>query len=591
MRKLSVALSLCNGISGRDSAWFLIAALSCALANGAWAQSASQITPHAFGPSLEATGSGFTIPANPGLDAPPGAEKLFVRPANVSIVGGLPALAEAASAVAATLSGKRVSGAELFAAARALETAYARAGYVLVRVVLPPQTVMDGAQLKLVVVDGFIERIDAKGVPDRARDRVAAIVGPLVGRRAMTLGEIERRLLLAGDTPGLVLRSTLAQGKEPGGTVLVLEAIDQAVNGTVSVDNSLARSLGRITLGVGLDLNSVAGLGELTYFRANGYPGGGPGPFFADDPRNRQLAAGIILPLGFDGLSFNLEGTDARTAPLPAGGLRSDDVFDRISARLRYAWIRSRDVNLNTELSFDAQDETQSVLLGGTGTPLSIDRLRIVRLGEDADLLTAWGASLSGRGVASFGVDAFGARSAADATAIVPLSRLDADATFQKIEVSVGYTQSFLDGQIAATVTAHGQTAFGQALLRSEQIGIAGPGGLSSFDAGTLQGDSGYVVRGELSAPVVLPLPSLGGVGVVAAPYVFGAAGELLLNHPTALETPLLKAAAYGIGLHLNGAQVGSVSNGSLTLEYGREARSDAVAEGDRFSLTAAVRF
>ena len=462
---------------------------------------------------------------------------------------------------------------------------------MLVRVVLPPQSLHDGARLKLVVIDGRIERVDTKGVPDRVRDRVAAVVAPLVDKPGLTLAEIERRLLLAGDTPGVILRSTLAPGSERGGTILVLDAVHQVADGTLNADNTLGRALGRTTVGVGLDLNSAAGYGELVYIRASGFPGGGPANVFADDPRNRQLAGGVVVPLGIDGLTFNIEGTDARTTPLPVGGIHSTDVFDRLSARARYAWVRSRAFNLNTELAFDAQDETQSLLLGAARAPLARDRLRIIRLSQDGDALTDWGGSLSGRAVASFGIDALGARSAADATPNLPLSRQGSDDAFQKVEVTVGYGQGFWDGLVALNVTAHGQTAFGQALLRSEEIGIAGPGGLSSFDGGTLQGDSGFVLRSELSAPVTLPWPTLAGVSVVAAPYVFGAAGVLRLNHPTAVETPVLDAASYGLGLHLGGGKAGSLSTGSLTLEYGRQARSDAVRDRGRFTVVSSLRF
>ena len=51
--------------------------------------------------------------------------------------------------------GRPVSGADIFAAARALEAAYANAGYVLVRITLPPQKLVNGSKLRLVVVDGL----------------------------------------------------------------------------------------------------------------------------------------------------------------------------------------------------------------------------------------------------------------------------------------------------------------------------------------------------------------------------------------------------------------------------------------------------
>lgn len=157
----------------------------------AQAQTASQITPPSFAPNVE-RGGGVVIPDGGGLAAPAGAEKLSVKLSGVTINGGLPELAAATAALEAKLTGRKISGADVFAAARELEAAYASAGYVLVRVLLPPQHLTNGARLKLVVVDGFIERIETRDIPERVRSRIASLVGPLTGRRGLTLRELER---------------------------------------------------------------------------------------------------------------------------------------------------------------------------------------------------------------------------------------------------------------------------------------------------------------------------------------------------------------------------------------------------------------
>ena len=194
--------------------WGLAALVS--LPTCALAQTASQIAPPSFRPNLE-RGGGFSLGGGGGLTAPAGAEKLFVRLANIKVDGGRPELVAAVEELKARLIGRQVSAAEVFAAARDLEAAYARAGYVLVRVVLPPQQLVTGGTLRLSIIDGFIERIDSEGVPERVRPRIAAMTASLIGQRGVTLREIERRLLLAGDTPGVILRSTLSSGKEQGG--------------------------------------------------------------------------------------------------------------------------------------------------------------------------------------------------------------------------------------------------------------------------------------------------------------------------------------------------------------------------------------
>ena len=75
-----------------------------------------------------------------------------------------------------------------------------------------------------------------------------------MGRSGLMLREIERRVLLAGDTPGVILRSTLAPGKTEGATVLLIDGKYQAVSETLTFDNTLSKALGRTTLGAGLEV-------------------------------------------------------------------------------------------------------------------------------------------------------------------------------------------------------------------------------------------------------------------------------------------------------------------------------------------------
>ena len=80
-------------------------------------------------------------------------------------------------------------------------------------------------------------------------------------------------------------------------------------------------------------------------------------------------------------------------------------------------------------------------------------------------------------------------------------------------------------------------------------------------------------------------------VGLLASPYVFGAVGEVFFQDPTALEPSHVRAASYGAGLRLNGGQAGSLSNGSLTLEFARQARSDGQPVDNRFNLVSTIKF
>jgi hemolysin activation/secretion protein len=187
----------------------------------AQAVSPSRVTPSTLAPPAGPSGA-ISIASPAGLTPPQNAPNLSIAISNVTVEGGFPELAAETAALAAKIRGRRVTVAEIFAAANAIEQAYAAHGFVLVRVAVPPQQLKNGGQLRLVVIDGFVESVDVKGVPEKQRALVQARLASLIGRRHVTLPEIERRLILASDVPGLVLSSTIGRGAAPGGTLLVL---------------------------------------------------------------------------------------------------------------------------------------------------------------------------------------------------------------------------------------------------------------------------------------------------------------------------------------------------------------------------------
>ncbi|MCJ2012732.1 ShlB/FhaC/HecB family hemolysin secretion/activation protein [Methylobacterium sp. J-076] len=558
---------------------------------GAMAQTASQVTPPTFRPPQGGGSAGLVFSGQPGLATPAGAERLSVRLSGIAVENAPPGFAAEIQAVESRLIGRTVPASEIFAASRDLEAAFIRSGAVLTRVVLPAQTLRNGGRLRLVVVSGYIDRIDFRNVPEPVRGRVAALLEPLVGQRDLQLGEIERRLLLAGDTPGTALRSTLAPSNAQGATNLIIDAIYKPVTGFFGGDNTFGRQLGGFSLGGGLDINTAFGLGETVYFRAFGHPGGndnlGVGSPAGEFPRLRTFAGGFILPVGTDGLTFNFEAAKSQTTPRLSTNFQTTSDFERYSFRLRYPWLRSRTANFYSEAAFDATRDELDFLAPGTLLPVSLDRLRVVRLSGLGDIRFENGGVLAGSGTLSLGIDGLGARSAADATPILPLSRLGADAEFQKLDAVVTYTQLLFD-PVVLGLYARAQTSFGQPLARSEQIGFASFQELSTFDAGTLAGDSGFVFRGELSAPFAV---NPQGLPLTVAPYVFGAGGALFLERPSAVEKATTHVGATGIGVRFLSQASPTDTLTSLTLEFGRRFRDDGLPDGNRFTVVGSIRY
>lgn len=557
----------------------LLALVTITLPVSTLAQTASQVTQPSYAPpAVRAVDGGLSLPETTGLDAPKGAEKLRVTPSGLDVAGGKPELAKETVAVETALKGKRVTGAELFAAARKLEEAYARAGYVLVRVSLPPQTIKDGKPLKLVVTSGRVEAIDASALPDAVRKRIESVLAPLIGKDNVTKAELERRLLLAGDTPGVLLRSTLKAGSKPGSTVIVVDGQYNAVTTTVTMDNRLAKNLGRYTLGLGADFNSLLGFGEVGYIRLNGYPGFNDS-VFNGDPRNRQIIAGFTVPLGTDGVWLNVEGVDSRTHPTSDLAYTMEDHYQRLSTKLGYSWIRTRDLNTTSAIAFDITQETQKLDLDGTKSAFTEDKLRVLRFTQTADAILPWGGQLNGSTTLSFGLEGLGARSA---TTDLPLSRDGAQPNFQKLEVSANYGQSLLQDRVHVSLAGKAQTSFGDALASSEQIGLGGFDWLSGYDSGDLQGDAGAVTRAEVSFPVTLTFAKPFGGAV--APYVFGAAGVSRIEQPTAAENGVTRASSFGAGLRFGVSEKATQHSATLTLEYAHGEASSLESQ-DRFGI------
>ncbi|MES2451177.1 MAG: ShlB/FhaC/HecB family hemolysin secretion/activation protein [Pseudomonadota bacterium] len=546
------------------------------------AQTASQITPPTYAPPVEGrSASPLVLPADTLMAPPAGAEKLFVTPAGIEIEGG--ALSSGTlAALRETLAGKRVSIAAVFAAAGVAEAGEARRGRVLLRIVVPRQDIADGATIRFAVIEGFIERVDLSGVPARVRGRIGAVLADLTGRSDVTLAQIERRLTLAAEVPGVVVHSTLAAGVRPGGTVLRVDATWRPVSGFVTVDNSLGETLGREAFGAGIDLNSVFGAGEAIYLRASGLPTLGRETSFLDSsPRNRALAVGAIIPVGRDGLAITVEGTDARTAPrhdLSLPGFASR--FRRLSLAVRYPVVHRRALTIGVEARLDAEDERVRIITPAI-LPLSLDRLRVARASLDVSAYLPGGGSASGRAEASFGINGLGARSAADASAVLPLSRAGSDADFAKLLLSATVDQPVATHLVFA-LRARGQTSFGRPLGNAEQIGVASLDAVSPLPSGTLQGDAGYVARGEARSPFVF-----GRKGLLAsvAPYAFAAQAQVRLMQPTIVERRSTDAFAYGIGLRLAGQAARGSPGLSTSIEFGRVHRDGFTSSRAAFTL------
>lgn len=523
----------------------------------------SQVTPQTLRPATPIAPESVPPAGREQLQAPSGSERLTFLVGRVVIEGGFAEFELETRPLVSAIERHRLSVIQIYEFANLLEQTYARAGYVLVRVTVPQQKLNDQGPVRIVIIDGFIEGVRVDNVPDRVRPVVIARMASLIGRRHIKLAEIERRLLTAGDVPGLRLKSTLARGKTPDSALLVLEGTHRLLTATVNIDNRLPSSLGTWSYGTSIALNSAFGLGEQLY--ASTQWSGDPARIPDSNSPLRVLGAGALLPLGSDGWFLNPEYTNSRSQPVPVGGgLVNIGQFERYALRTSFPLIRTRATTLSLSAAYEYIN--QSVALPLFSTDLNRDRYSALRVGAAYEAgLPWWGAALQTSATFSQGA---GGRDSADALASgIALSRQGAGPLFSKATLDVHIAQPLPD-QYRLDFIGRSQTSFGNPLLVSEQFSLDGPQAVSAYPSGTLNVDEGATLRIELSRSFALLATS---TPSVLSPYGFGSFGTGRLIEPTSVELAVVRSGALGVGARSNLDIPGGYQGVSLGLEIARQ--------------------
>jgi hemolysin activation/secretion protein len=540
------------------------------------------VTPPTLAPEGPSSGFAVDIPDAGALQPPPGADALSITLGDVAVEGAFPELSEQIDVILAKVRNRRVSLSEIYAAASEVEAAHARSGFVLARVSVPPQQLVDGGTLRLLVADGFIESVDTSALPNEIRDATAQRVASLEGKRRVTLEDIEEALSIAADLPGLSLRSTLMRGSQPSSAKLVLEGDQQMVSGSIGVDNQLDPSLGRWGLNLQMVVNSALGLGEQIYgFASSDYD---VSDFFSGEPKERVLGGGVILPFGSGRLSLNPEVTFATTTPeAELGVLRTRGQLRRLSLRGQAIVSKGRRQDARLGLTAEQVDVRNDAL--DFASRLNHDRYVALRFSGTLSKTGVDGTRVGFNLQLSQGLGGFGGITASEALrSRTPFSRIGSTPNFTKL-AATGRVAVPLDEKFQFSFMGSAQTSFGKPVFRSEQFSLEGADGLSAYLGGRTAVDAGIVGRGELS--FVSSLSAESGSSTTVAPYVFAAFGAGRLEAPTAVERSSIRALNYGAGMRAK-----LFNKLDLRFEYARSASHiAALDEVDRLNVSAAFQF
>ncbi|MDB5695062.1 MAG: hypothetical protein JWN21_605 [Sphingomonas bacterium] len=361
--------------------------------------------------------------------------------------------------------------------------ARARAGgYVFATASIAPQRLASGL-LTITVDEGRIDAIRIDGVDQPA---VRAALQPLITGGPVTLAEVERRILVAGDIDGVRVSGGRFV-RERGQGVLVVTVARTGLSGRFAVRNDGTAPIGPIQATLAVSATGVLTTDDIFSLTLVGTP-----------LESEELHYGRLRyarRINRNGTEVAVSGSLGATRPggyLAPFRITGESWFAGLS--LLHPLHRRRASSLWLDVALEVRDLDQD----GAGRPARRDRLTVARLGLHG-FKRAIGGRLRGGISVARGLDVFDATGAGDALA----SRRDADGTFTTFSGWADWTRD-VARRLSLRVAIEGQFA-ADPLLVSEEIGLGGGSFLRAYDWSERSGDQGAMGSLELRYDISKP--------------------------------------------------------------------------------------
>ena len=504
----------------------------------------------------------FSIETPRRSPVPRAVDELRFQLNGINIVGATVFPPEEFKPLYADLIGKEVGLSDILDIADKIEGTYREHGYIISRAYVPPQKVGNGV-FTINVVEGYIHGIAIEGGDPGVRDLVQAYLGPVTQARPLTIGPMERGLLLSNDLPGVTAAGLLRPAADqPGASDLVVNVQEQPITGGFNVDNRGSKFTDRWTLGGDVEWNSPLHDGDQLSANLQTAP----------DPNIRITGtARYQHPIGTSGLTGSVYVTVSKGAPgqsLSQFNLTTNSLA--VGPRLSYPLLRTRAQSLTLEGGITYQDA--EVLSGKPSATISHDHWRVADVAATYTQIGFLDGSTSVTFDVAQGLPVFGATENGSTS----LSRPGAHTDFTKMTGTVKRIQTIW-GPINVAITAQGQYAFAP-LVAGEQISFGGTQIGRGYDPSAITGDHGAGGSFELRYDTRVDKYFIQTV----EPYIFYDAAKVWNR---------LGGNGSGLALHSTGAGVRVALEHNITagVEYARTLT--AVPGSDNGSLKSKVLF
>lgn len=384
--------------------------------------------------------------------------------------------------------GSSLSLSDLRLMAQKIARFYHQNGYFLAQAFLPPQTIKYGV-VHITVVVGEYGDITIQNQTRLSNQIASSLLGDIDSGDIIESAPLETGLLLLSDVPGVNVNSTLSPGKLPGTSDLdVTLTPGPLVSGSVEGDNAGLPATGAFRLGGTININNLAGLGDVASLRVLS---SGTGMTYGR--ASYQVQAGkATVGLAYTQINYAL-------------GKEYSDLGIHGTAKIAsvygsYPIIRSRTTNLYGQLGLDSRYYQDNINIINSTTN---KRANVIMPGIYGDHRDGFG----GGGLTTYGaVWSLGNLDIQTADALaIDQETAKTNGQYNKIAFNGMRLQNVMASPVSLYGAISGQLA-SKNLNIWEKMELGGMYGVRAYPAGTAFGDQGYIIN--LEARYLLPFQS-----------------------------------------------------------------------------------
>ncbi len=449
---------------------------------------------------------------------------------SVRVTGATYFPAAEVDALFASLLGRKIVLQDLRDAAQKLEDRYRAEGFFLTRVFVPPQKVKDGV-LEVQVLEGYIGDVFVDGPNPASTRLIEEMMAPVPKERPAKFNQLERRMLLINDIPGLSGTTVLQQGGALGSSEMLVSAVKVPNQYRATFSNTSSEVIGPLAY-------SLGGTISQPFNR----PGALDVTLSASGQKLKELRSvntRYAMPIGSRGFVGSLGGLIAFARP--GGSVADLDVRSRvmsINARFRAPLVRSRANSVYLDFGLAVNRNKTSIL----GELLSDDRSTV------AEATLSWQQANWLKGDTNVSLSLFQGLTmlgANDATA--PLaSVIGFEPRFQRLVYTLQRNQQMMR-RLSAQVDVQGKYTTDR-LSSGETISFGGSSIGRGYDPSLIGGERGIGLAGELRYAVPYAAETLiEGVQL----YTFADYARATALATEVLEKETNKISSLGLGLRM----------------------------------------